>query len=261
MSDRFDPIGATPLEIRLAMLANGYTPIPINGKRPILDGWQNTQPLKEVIDRWGNAGPRTGMLTKTTPVLDIDIRNAEAAEIVEDIACAYLNGEILVRIGEAPKRAILMRTDTPFRKIVRKVTAPDGAEHKIEILGDGQQMAVAGIHPDTGQPFAWRAGKSPVNTPRDVLPLADDIETIVSLCAEELKTRLGWTETATLASSSTGASGADEYVPQKERFEHVEYGGRFSLNQDILERSMDRLDSGISVEDTIKELEAQSRAI
>src|SRR5262249_3485707 len=37
--------------------------------------------------------------------------------------------------------------------------APDGSEHKIEFLGDGQQYDVAGIHPKTGKPYAWYGGK------------------------------------------------------------------------------------------------------
>ena len=68
--------------------------------------------------------------------------------------------------------------------------------HKIEVLADGQQIAVAGIHPDTKEPFRWRGGLSPVNTPRDELPLVDEdeIRAILDLCAEELKNKLGWVE-------------------------------------------------------------------
>src|SRR5262245_26269461 len=90
MTDRFDAIGMTPYEIRLAMLANGYTPIPLDGKKPMLNNWQHTVAGKEVVDRWGNAGPNTGMLTAATPVLDIDILNEEAAQIVEGAARLYL---------------------------------------------------------------------------------------------------------------------------------------------------------------------------
>jgi hypothetical protein len=83
--------------------------------------------------------------------------------------------------AKAPKRAILLRTDKPFKKIIRKLTAPDGTSHKIEVLGDGQQLAVAGNHPDTGQPYVWRGGRSPVNTAHDLLPPADDVTTILNL--------------------------------------------------------------------------------
>jgi hypothetical protein len=168
LTDGYDPIGMTPYEVRLAMLANGYTPIPLDGKKPMLNNWQNTVAAKEVVERWGNAGPNTGMLTAATPVLDIDILDEHAAQIVEAAARLYLEdkGQILIRIGLAPKRAILLRTNHPFRKIIRKLTAPDGTVHKIEVLGDGQQLAVAGAHPDTGKPYVWQGGRSPANTTR-----------------------------------------------------------------------------------------------
>jgi hypothetical protein len=59
----------------------------------------------------------------TAPALDIDILDEQAAQIVEATARLYLEdkGEILVRIGLPPKRAILLRTDKPFKKIVRKL--------------------------------------------------------------------------------------------------------------------------------------------
>lgn len=37
----------------------------------------------------------------------------------------------------------------------------DGIVHAVEFLGQGQQYVVEGIHPRTGQPYAWRAGRSP----------------------------------------------------------------------------------------------------
>ena len=62
-------------------------------------------------------------------------------------------GEVLLRIGLPPKRAIPLRTNAPFKKIVVALIAPNSKPgdkpQKIEVLGDGQQIAVAGIHPDT----------------------------------------------------------------------------------------------------------------
>ncbi len=103
-------------------------------------------------------------------------------------------GEILVRIGLPPKRAILLRTDKPFKKIVRKLTAPDGKVHKIEVLGDGQQLAVATtFRPDTQRPYVWKGGRSPVNTPRNQLPHVDEdeIRTVLDLCQRAQSTKLG----------------------------------------------------------------------
>jgi len=80
----------TPLEVRLAMIANGYNPTPLDGKRPLLNGWQNLVATKMLAQQWGNSGPNTGMLTKDTPVVDIDILDEQAAQIVEATARLFL---------------------------------------------------------------------------------------------------------------------------------------------------------------------------
>jgi Bifunctional DNA primase/polymerase, N-terminal len=166
------PIELSPYELRIAMIGNGYHPTPCHGKKPFLSGWQGIFATEETVRAWG--GDNTGGLTKFIPALDIDILDPTAAQIVEDVARSYLQGQILVRMGQVPKRAILLRTDTPFRKTVRKLIAPDGSRHKIELLGDGQQIVIHGDHPDTGLPYAWQDGKSPANTPRGQLPPADE---------------------------------------------------------------------------------------
>ena len=64
-----------------------------------------------------------------------------------------------MRTGKAPKRAIPFRTDKPFGKIIATVVAPNGRTEKIEFLGDGQQVVVFGIHPETKQPYDWHGGE------------------------------------------------------------------------------------------------------
>ena len=43
-------------EIRLALLRNGHLPIPVQGKRPLLQNWQNLDPDEEMIARWAIMG-------------------------------------------------------------------------------------------------------------------------------------------------------------------------------------------------------------
>jgi hypothetical protein len=69
-TDGYDPIGLTQFEIRKTMVENGYNPTPLTGKKPLLDGWQRTFADLATIERWGNTGSGTGMLTARTPVLD-----------------------------------------------------------------------------------------------------------------------------------------------------------------------------------------------
>jgi hypothetical protein len=206
---------------------------------------------------WASAGPNTGMRSATAPVLDIDILDEQGAQIVEATARLYLEdkGQMLVRIGRPPKRAILLRTDKPFKKIVRKLTAPDGKMHKIEVLCDGQQLAVAGTHPDTRQPYVWKGGSSPVNTPRAELPLVDEdeIRTILDLCADELKSKLGWGQIGEIPRADKGAT----YAPISERIERMQYGGEFPINDTLLAYTGEQLRNGVPSDDLINDCRAR----
>src|ERR1700722_7359136 len=134
-------------ELRNKLLCAGYSPIPVLGKRPASIGWQEKLVTNAAeIKLWDTGFPyasNTGILTKVTPTIDIDILNPEAAEAIERLARGHFEerGFVLVRIGKAPKRAILLRTDKPFKKIARSFVSPCSSERepeKIELLGDGQ---------------------------------------------------------------------------------------------------------------------------
>ena len=146
----------TQREIRQALLRNGHLPIPVQGKRPLLLNWQNLSPNEEMIDGWGEQGDNTGVLCKRTAALDIDFDDAAAVQIILDLFRKGFPGRVLERTGRAPKCAVPLYAPEPFKKTMRKFSAPDGRVHKIEVLGDGQQFVVAGTHPDTGTPYAWR---------------------------------------------------------------------------------------------------------
>jgi hypothetical protein len=167
---------------RLALQANGYSPIPVLGKIPYLSEWpKKAGASAEEVAAWDVQFPRmtnTGLLTETTPTCDVDILIGDAADAVEELARDRYDGEgvILCRFGQAPKRALPFQTDRPFSKIIAAFIAPDGSKQKIEFLGAGQQFVVAGIHPDTGQPYRWARDRSPETTPRSELPKIDEAE-------------------------------------------------------------------------------------
>ena len=236
-SESFAPVDMEPHAARSAMLANGYVPIPLDGKKPILNGWQNMTVNQQTIDGWGSKG-NTGMRTAFTPVFDIDILHEHAAQLIEEVVRNYLQerGTTLVRIGLPPKRAIVMRTNLPFKKIIRTLVEPNGKPHKIEILGDGQQVAVAGNHPDTGAPYTWQGGRSPVNTPRALVPLVKDHEVreILARCVQRLRDELGWTEQLAEVVSLVPQD-PDTLPPSlEERLAATEYKGQHGLNDAIL---------------------------
>ena len=248
----------TQTEIRQSLLRNGHLPIPVQGKRPLLQNWQNLSPNEEMIDGWGDTGNNTGVLCKRTAALDVDIDDADAVQIVLSLARKEFCGVFLERYGRPPKCAVPMQVPTPLKKAIRKLTASDGRVHKIEFLCDGQQFVVSGTHPDTGQAYRWKDFDL---TKIDVshLPIATEAKVSAFLdgCVEELKDRLGWSDV-----SNAGSAEIDPMprVPQEERFKQTEYGGAFGINQTILELPMKRHDEGIPCEEVIKELRELVRA-
>ncbi len=191
---------------RLAMRAHGYSPLPLNGKAPKLASWQNRSDASEhEINAWGRVRPaetNTGLLTRNTPAFDIDIlSSAEVADAAADLIAEELRdrGALIVRFGRKPKRAIVCRTNEPFQKIKVELDSffsdPETGEIKhdaIEILGDGQQLACLGEHPDTKQPYEWLGG-SPADVPASALPLITeaDARAIVDKIVAMLGDRFG----------------------------------------------------------------------
>jgi hypothetical protein len=164
--------------LRYQLRAAGFCPIPLYGKEPpiknkkrqnnryrgLADWEQLTEVTREQIDMWSKVWPdalNTGALTRLMPTLDLDILNEDAVRTIESHVREHYEerGYLLVRIGLPPKRAIPFRTEEPFDKITVNLTAPNGKPEKIEFLGQGQQVVVAGIHPDTKQAYRWFGGE------------------------------------------------------------------------------------------------------
>src|SRR5262249_41450284 len=100
-------------ELRRALQLAGYSPIPVNGKRPAPTSWQRKiMTNDDEIALWDRLFPHagnTGVLTKFLPTLDIDVLDFEPADAIEALVRERFDerGYILVRVGAAPKRAIL----------------------------------------------------------------------------------------------------------------------------------------------------------
>jgi hypothetical protein len=154
----------------------GYEPIPITlptdrarwisapGKQPAMcSGWQKGCP-ERVWERYADKG--VGILARSTPGLDIDITDAELAVAIANNATGFF-GPTLERIGRPPKRLLPYRlAGELFRKL--KLEWPEGA---VEILAAGQQYVVAGIHPDSGEPYTWTGLSREIwNVPASWLP-------------------------------------------------------------------------------------------
>lgn len=164
-------------EVALKLLDQGYEPLPIlpGQKRPAVNGWTTVRIDEAQVENWccefGHCG--VGIRTGRLVGIDIDLLDVDLAHQATEIVKARL-GPSLLRVGRWPKRLLLYRTGDPFAKY--KVG-------KIEILGQGQQFVAFGIHPDTGHPYDWPLGESPLGVSLDTLPLVDELM-IEALIAE-----------------------------------------------------------------------------
>ncbi len=171
--------GLALTEHRLQLRQNGWQIVPVwgpdattislgQGKRPAGEGWQFLDDTSEAeIRAWIQRYPEatnTGLLTRWFPTVDIDVMEPELCGRLQALAHEMLGHSELVRIGEAPKAAIVYRTDMPFAKM--KVRWQGEAPGQVEILGHGQQVVIQGIHPKTRRPFVW-LDESPSTTEVD----------------------------------------------------------------------------------------------
>lgn len=188
-------------QLRLRLRQAGYSPVPLMGKAPQLKMWQEKiHSNDEEIRLWAKLFEyceNTGILTAYTPAFDIDIADGPAAGAVEAFvreAIENVPGIIMTRIGKIPKRAILFRTEKPFRKIQIPLLDKNGdGGQKLEFLGDGQQIAAFGIHPDTNAPYAWFGGEPGKIAHADLPPITEEqARWLVQKSAELLIGRFGY---------------------------------------------------------------------
>jgi hypothetical protein len=206
---------------RKHLLAAGYLPLPVNGKNVLIHNWSQITATNVIIDNWTDEKfdhLSTGILTRTTPAIDIDVTDEEVAEELEELVENML-GKSAVRIGRAPKRAILFRADAPFSKLAAAFISPSGHNHKVEILANGQQIVVNGIHPETHQPYRWHGGEPGPDLRADQLPLLTaEMAAAFLAAASELMTNRGWHPVDNKKSNGAGnSSGYDEDAPIRER--------------------------------------------
>jgi hypothetical protein len=147
---------------RLAGLGYRIVPLPPGSKGPNRKGWPKFELTAPTIRQWaanGSAHDGIGILAATTPAIDVDILDPEVAQQMSDeIDRIFAGQSLMTRTGRAPKFLIPFRSDEPFRKLSSGVYTDGTNEHKVEILGDGQQWVAYHVHPDTGRPYAWFDG-------------------------------------------------------------------------------------------------------
>lgn len=202
-----------------ALLDNGYAVVPIQpGKKaPGFDGWSKATQSKSQIKEWLGNGHRNsgvGILTKHTPAIDIDVRDDDIAERVEQWVIENI-GDAPTRVGRAPKRLMVFRTDSPFKKMRSgKWKDQFGDEHQIEILADGQQFVAYHIHPDTGKPYTWPSvDRNPLQVPVNrLIPVTVDQCQALINWFDQLAFDEGWEEVKKGRNQAAGIESDNVFV-------------------------------------------------
>lgn len=127
-----------------------------NGHWVLLKSWEVARFTREQIAAHLASGANLGLRTARFPCVDIDCDDEAAADAIRAGVVALLGPAPCRYRANSPRTALLFRTDQPFKKMVLPFTLPDGIKHKVEILGDGQQVVVAGRH-NSGATLQWDA--------------------------------------------------------------------------------------------------------
>jgi len=115
--------------------------------------WRKHVSTQADINQWIQDGANFGLRAGHYPGLDIDSLNPTIVEKVKELAFEIL-GPAPVRVGKAPKSLLMYRTAEPFTRM-QIMLVSDDTQHLIELLADGQQYLVAGIHASTLRPYTW----------------------------------------------------------------------------------------------------------
>lgn len=172
----------------------------IRGKVYPLKGWQKRRGTEAGIARqkaWQYNGVpfNFGIQTRGLLVIDCDIDDPDAAAIVVKTMQEVFKRKPPIRSRPGASRfAALYRVEAPRKKHVVNVVGG-----KVELLGDGQQLVVAGTHAESGQPIIWH---TPPVSP-DALPVVTSaqIEQFIALIEERLSVTSAPQPTASAAPS------------------------------------------------------------
>jgi len=220
-------------ELRLKLLANGYTPLPNYDKRNFLKGWPAVEVDEAAIAAWGRkhkSFAATGLrLQDGLAVIDIDIDDTIAQRLLD------ASGSVLYRYGAGHKEARFMRASELFGRIHSRRWVPpseplDGPAQGIEIFGgqSPRQFGAFGAHTrlDNGEipvAYNWEAGDSPETVHLDDLPLLSKQDFFAFIDkAEAMLEAEGWTP---VLCSKIGENAA-------ERVHDLVGGMLFELNTD-----------------------------
>lgn len=147
--------------IRLALLENGYDPLPIRDKMCFLEGWGDMTIDRAEVESWGRKRAYSGTAVRVKRGLcsiDIDIDDASVVEEIYDRAekAFPILREVPIRFGSGAKEMWFCRVEEDFSVLhsatyVRPGEDPDEegvVGHRVEVFGGGHNrlVGVYGAH-------------------------------------------------------------------------------------------------------------------
>lgn len=120
-------------------------------------GWQSETCSEADAAKMDADKANIGLKAGSFPGVDIDCTDEQISLLIERLALKLL-GPAPVRIGQAPKRLLMYRCEEPFARMRLWFRVAE-KQHLIEVLGEGQQYVVSGIHPRTQKPYQWHWGE------------------------------------------------------------------------------------------------------
>lgn len=205
---------AEQTEVRRALLRNGYSPFPCEGKNGQIFGWPSIQATEELIDEWSgqmrwvstavHAG-RDGLVG-----LDVDIDDAEAFEDFEN----RIPDELWERLKAAPRRRgggvkemwlVRLREGESSRhhkettgKWGDPSSSEDDSDHKLEIWAqESKLLALYGARMverrEVVDEYSWVDGRGPDTVALEDLPEVgvEDFDVLLRCAVEAMQAR-GW---------------------------------------------------------------------
>ncbi|GLI94680.1 bifunctional DNA primase/polymerase [Methylocystis echinoides] len=159
---------------------NGYRPIPVRrgSKKPCLPKWPllcardlPSRELEDLARRY--ADDSVALAGGNIVAVDIDSLDEERVAYLKDLTFRVCGETPLIRVGRAPKCALIYRAATAG---IRTRRCGD-----FEIIADKAYILAFGMHPSTGKPYEWLSA-SPLTVALTELRAVGDeqIETLIA---------------------------------------------------------------------------------
>lgn len=152
----------------IALSQEGAPIVPLNGKIPTIPNWQHVradeQTEDEVFDlaERGNVGMPTGTASGRV-IVDIDDEDHEGVK--RDLGLDGVVTQEVLTGGGGLQLHFEIPTDVELKNTTKKL------HPTVDTRGEGGQAVLPGsIHPDTGRPYEWVAGRGPGDVPLSPLP-------------------------------------------------------------------------------------------